>query len=163
MTLPASASKLQVHSTPQLPAHRIIKGDHSCEQLKHLQPPPRAARATIGAGMAEAARRRPATTPTTMPPTSVSVAASSSTVGGGGGERTLAQLAAVEPRWRRLLGDPSGLFNGADVVDDTYGEYLADVLAHMEAHACDFKEAVERTAAIEVCGGPTAGGCRAED
>lgn len=64
-------------------------------------------------------------------------------------ERTLSQLAAIDPRWQRLLNDPSELFNGTDVIDDTYGEYLADVLEQMEKHGCCFKDGVNLSAGVE--------------
>jgi len=57
--------------------------------------------------------------------------------------RTLAQLAAIDPRWERLLTDPDRLFGGDDVIDQTYEEYLSDVLEMMERHDCTFKRGIE--------------------
>jgi len=57
--------------------------------------------------------------------------------------RTLAQLAAMDPRWERLLTDPDRLFGGDDVIDQTYEEYLSDVLEMMERHDCTFKRGIE--------------------
>mmetsp|Transcript_54137 Transcript_54137/g.107769 ORF Transcript_54137/g.107769 Transcript_54137/m.107769 type:complete len:415 (-) Transcript_54137:71-1315(-) len=57
--------------------------------------------------------------------------------------RTLAQLAAIDPRWERLLTDPDRLFGGDDVIDQTYEQYLSDVLEMMERHGCTFKRGIE--------------------
>jgi len=57
--------------------------------------------------------------------------------------RTLAQLAAIDPRWERLLSDPDRLFGGDDVIDQTYEQYLSDVLEMMERHGCTFKRGIE--------------------
>lgn len=57
--------------------------------------------------------------------------------------RTLAQLAAIDPRWDRLLTDPDRLFGGDDVIDQTYEQYLSDVLEMMERHGCTFKRGIE--------------------
>jgi hypothetical protein len=55
----------------------------------------------------------------------------------------LAQLAAIDSRWERLLTDPDRLFGGDDVIDQTYEEYLSDVLEMMERHDCTFKRGIE--------------------
>jgi len=57
--------------------------------------------------------------------------------------RTLAQLAAIDSRWEKLLNDPDGLFGGEDVIDQTYEDYLSDVLEMMEKHDCTFKRGIE--------------------
>merc|ERR1712107_409257 len=43
----------------------------------------------------------------------------------------------------RLLDDSDGLFSGDDVIDETYEQYLSDLLALMERHDCTFKRAIE--------------------
>lgn len=72
------------------------------------------------------------------------------------GARTLAQMAATDPRWRRLLDDPEQLFSSADVIDDTYEEYLSDILVLMEKHKCDFKKAIEYSAEAAMAASPGA-------
>jgi len=57
--------------------------------------------------------------------------------------RTLRSIAAADSRWKRLLDDSDGLFSGDDVIDETYEQYLSDLLALMERHDCTFKRAIE--------------------
>jgi len=75
-------------------------------------------------------------------------------------DRTLAQLAVLDPRWNRLLQDPDQLFSADDVIDETYEQYLSDVLALMHEHNCTFKRGIELSAedpACETFGTPTSG------
>lgn len=57
--------------------------------------------------------------------------------------RTLAKLSAGDARWERLLRDPDKLFSPDDIIDDTYEQYLSEVLSIMEKHDYSFKRAIE--------------------
>jgi len=61
--------------------------------------------------------------------------------------RTLASLAAQDPKWGRLLRDPGQLFSADDIIDKAYKKYLGDVLALMVEHDCSFKRAIELSTA----------------
>jgi len=60
----------------------------------------------------------------------------------------LATLAEKDPRWRRLLCDPEGLFIGGEAISEEYERYLSDILSLMEMHTCTFKQAVMLASAM---------------
>jgi len=55
---------------------------------------------------------------------------------------SLADLAAQDPRWKRLLNDPDNLFNGEEAISEGYEKYLLGIVSIMEENGCTFKQAV---------------------
>lgn len=60
--------------------------------------------------------------------------------------KTLGQMAADDPKWKRLLEDSDQLFSEQDIINETYEEYLGDILVLMERHGCSFRRGIELSA-----------------
>lgn len=77
--------------------------------------------------------------------------------------RTLQELVAEDARWQRLVEDPDGLFTLTDVIDESYEQYLGDILELMDRDKRPFREAIQLSAAASVVGLGTEGGGRGGD